>query len=90
MFLSAVPLILWGAYANYFNSKIAFMAFGFDESWLEIIRTRGIIRHWFDLKFYTFLGGSIVFLLLTPLGFLGAIWGIRCAKKEDKRKILYI
>ena len=51
--------------------------------------TSGVAEHWFKLGFYTFIGGSVVLLLLTPLGFIGAAAGILCAGTSSLRKILY-
>ena len=89
MFLTVTPFILWGAYANYFNSSISYCTFGYADSWLEIIRIRGTIKHWLGPHFYSFIGGSVIFLLLTPLGFVGAVRGALYAKKNNKRMILY-
>ncbi|MCX5699155.1 MAG: glycosyltransferase family 39 protein [Candidatus Omnitrophica bacterium] len=86
--LAVTPGILWAAYANYFNSTLSYGTGGFSDSWIEILRTRGIIRHWFSPKFYGFVGGSIIFLLLTPLGFIGTAAGVFCVKKGDRGKIL--
>lgn len=90
VFLTMMPVILWGAYANYFNAKIPYCTLGFADSWLRVIKTRGTIIHWFDPKYYAFVGGSIILLLLTPLGFIGAAGGALCAGKGDRRKILYL
>jgi len=90
LLLTTMPIILWAAYAHYFNAKIPYCTFSFADSWLEVIRTRGIIGHWFSLRFYAFLGGSIVFLLLTPLGFIGTVAGIICAKENSQNKVLYV
>lgn len=87
--LTMLPLVLWGAYANYFNAKIPYCTFSLADSWLKIILTRGTLIHWFDPKFYTFIGGSVIFLLLTPLGFMGTAFGISCVKDRLQRKILY-
>lgn len=89
MLLATVPLILWGAYANYFNAKIPYCTFSYADSWIEIIRTRGVISYWFSPKFYTFVGGSIILLLLTPLGFIGAATGVFYARRGNRREILY-
>jgi len=89
VFLTMMPIILWGAYANYFNAKIPYCTFSYADSWLQIIRSHGTIIHWLDPKFYTFVGGSIMFLLLTPLGFIGTVAGVFCVGKEDRNKILY-
>ncbi len=86
--VSLIPSILWCTYANYFNSRHP-MPFGFDESWVKILTSRGIVRHWFNFKFYAFIGGSFFFLLLTPLGFIGSVIGILCVKAGNQRKILY-
>jgi len=87
--LTTMPLILWAAYANYFNSKIPYCTFGFADSWIDILKTRGVIKHWLSPRLYTFIGGSIILLLLTPLGFIGAATGILLSGANDKRKILY-
>lgn len=89
MSLAMAPLILWGAYANYFNSRIPFCTFSYADSWLYIIKARGTITHWVDPKFYLFVGSSIIALVLTPLGFLGMIFGIFCLKDNQQRWILY-
>lgn len=88
MILTMAPLILWGVYANYFNSTKPYITAGFGGNWIELIRTRGMAEHWFDFKFYKFLGGSIIFLLLTPLGFLGMVAGIFCVKNIGQKRIL--
>jgi len=88
MLLTMTPFVLWTAYAHYFNA-INPHPFGYGVNWIELIMTRGITEHWFDPKFYTFVGGSIILLLLTPLGFIGAVTGVLCAGRGDKRKILY-
>lgn len=90
MFLATMPLILWGVYANHFNARQSYIPFGFGGNWIELIRTRGIINHWFTTHFYTFVGGSVIFLLLTPLGFIGAIIGILRAWNDARNKVLYI
>lgn len=84
-----LPIILWGTYANYFNSKITFCTFSYTDTWLQVIKARGTIVHWFDPRFYIFLGRSIVFTLLTPLGFIGMIYGFFCVKDKRQRLILY-
>lgn len=89
MLLTALPLILWAAYANYFNSRISYCTFGYADSWLKILMIRGIVRHWFSPQFYKFVSGSIILLLLTPLGFIGTTTGIFCVKSGSHRKILY-
>lgn len=91
IFLATMPLILWAVYANYSNSKISYCTWGFAANWAEIISTRGgIIGHWFSPKFYAFVGGSVMFLLLTPIGFAGTAAGVLCVKKGYYRNILYI
>jgi len=90
MLLTVLPFILWAVYAHYFNAKIPYCTFGFGDNWLEVLRARGTIRHWFNPKFYAFVGGSIIFLLLTPLGFIGMVTGIFCAGRGDRSKILYL
>jgi len=87
--LSSLPFILWGAYANYFNARIPYCTFSFADSWLKIIQTRGMLEHWFSPGFYAFVGGSIIFLLLTPLGFIGLVAGVLTIKPGNPRKILY-
>lgn len=90
MLLTIMPLILWGAYANYFNAMNSYIPHGFGGNWIELIITRGIVEWWFNPAFYTFVGGSIILLLLTPLGFIGAATGVLCAWGGDRRKILYL
>lgn len=87
--LTMAPAVFWAVYANYFNSKLPYCTYGFGDSWMEILRTRGIIRHWFSYKFYAFVGGSIIFLLLTPFGFIGTVSGVFYTKKNKRAKILY-
>lgn len=89
MFLAASPLIIWGLYANNFNAKIPYQTFSYGDSWVEVLKARGIVKHWFSAKFYAFVGGSIVFLLLTPLGLLGTLTGTLCVGAGERRKILY-
>jgi len=89
MFLAALPLILWGVYANNFNANIPYPTFSYGDSWVEVLRARGVTKHWFSPRFYTFVGGSIAFLLLTPLGFLGTVSGALCAFGKNRSKILY-
>lgn len=89
IFLSILPTLGWAFYAHFFNAKIPYLSQGFGN-WMEIITNRGgIITHWIDPKFYKFVSGSVGVLLLTPLGFLGAISGIFCAKGAHHVKILY-
>jgi hypothetical protein len=89
LLLTTAPFILWGAYANYFNSKITFCTFSYSDTWLQVIRARGTLIHWFAAKFYVFLGGSIILALLTPLGFLGMLYGIFCIKSREHRVFMY-
>jgi len=89
MLLAIMPLILWGAYAHHFNAMNP-CPLGYGVSWMKIIRTRGIMEHWFNFKFYKFVGGSIVLILLTPLGFLGTAGGVLCVRKGNQRKLLYL
>jgi len=86
--LTLTPVVLWGAYAHHFNAMNP-CPFGYDISWIGHLKTRGITEHWFNLKFYKFVGGSIVLLLLTPLGFLGTVTGVLCVVQDNQRKILY-
>lgn len=89
MFLSIMPGLFWAIYANYFNTMNPCDNMGFGSNWLYLITARGFINLWFDPKFYIFVGGSIIILLLTPLGFIGTVIGIFCSKKKDRQKILY-
>jgi len=88
--LTTMPIMLWGAWAHYFNAKQSYIPFGFGGNWTEIITTRGsIIDIWLDSGFYKFVGGSIILLLLTPLGFIGTAIGVLCSWGGDRSKILY-
>lgn len=89
MLLATMPAIIWAVYANYFNARNPCDFIGFGSNWIYLITARGFINLWFAPKFYTFVGGSIMLLLLTPLGFVGAASGILCAGREDRNKILY-
>jgi len=83
--------ILWGVYANLINATNPDVPAGFGGSWLKIIIGRGnIFKHWISLDFYRFVGGSIILLILTPLGFIGSIIGIIKAKRVTERSILYV
>jgi|GEM_PF-1272369 len=88
MSLAVAPCILWVVYAHYFN-LINSPPFGFGDSWFELVGKRGIVEHWFDPEFYMRVGGSIILLLLTPLGFIGTVGGIFCAGKGKQRRFLY-
>ena len=85
--LGAFPCILWVVYGHYFN-LINSPPFGFGDSWLKLVQSRGITEYWFDPKFYISVGSSIVLLLLTPLGFIGTIGGFFCIRRGDQRKFL--
>ena len=87
MSLVAVLTIFWMAYAHFFNA-INPPPFGFGGSWMDLLKARGTVRHWVSFEFYKFVGGSIILLLLTPIGFLGAIAGVFCAGNDKKNKIL--
>jgi 4-amino-4-deoxy-L-arabinose transferase-like glycosyltransferase len=87
--LTFIPALLWAAYAYYFNKVHPCDNIGFGGNWLYLITARGFIDLWFALKFYKFLGGSIIFLLLTPLGFVGAIVGILRINSCIQRKVLF-
>ncbi len=89
MLLATVPLIFWGAYANYFNAMQSYIPSGFGGNWLELIKSRGITNHWFDPAFYVFVGGSIILILLTPLGFAGTAIGVFICT-GDRCRILYL
>lgn len=88
MLLTIAPFILWFTYAHYFNS-INPCPFGYGDSWVEQVRIHGITEHWLNPKFYTFVGSSIILLLLTPLGFIGTTTGILCVETGAKRILLY-
>jgi len=88
MVLATVPFILWFTYAHNFNS-INPCPFGYGDSWIEQVRIRGITEHWLSPRFYTFVGGSIILLLLTPLGFIGAVTGVPFVETRAKRILLY-
>lgn len=88
MFLALMPFMLWGTYANYFNAMQSYLPYGFGGNWLELLKSRGTISHWFSLDFYIFIGRSIIVALLTPLGFIGAVAGIFCVDGSDRRWIL--
>lgn len=89
MVLSTLPVVLWAGYAHYFNALNPFLPAGFGGNWLELILTRGITEHWFRLRFYSFVGGSIILLLLTPVGFIGSVIGAMTASKKGRNMILY-
>lgn len=90
LLLSLMPLILWGAYANYFNWMNSDIT-GSYGSWSVVITGRGgITKHWVDPSFYTAVGGSVIMLLLTPIGFIGMITGIIFVPAGEHRKVLYV
>ena len=91
LFFTMMPIILWAVYAHYLNAIYAstYVIPGFGDKWIDIITKRGgIIEHWIDPKFYKFVGGSLIFLLLTPLGFMGTAWGICCAWQDRNKTLL--
>ena len=90
MFLTMMPGILWAVYAYYFNKMNPCDNLGFGSNWIQLITTRGFVNLWLEPRFYTFVGGSIILLLLTPLGFIGTAIGVLCAGRGDRRKILYL
>ena len=88
MLLAITPGVLWAIYANYFNAKHPCENLGFGSNWVQLITMRGFIDLWFSPRFYKFIGGSILLLLLTPIGFIGAVAGLFCAERK-RYKILY-
>lgn len=91
LFFAVIPLALWGLYANYFNMNSPDIPDGFGGVWLDVITKRGgIFKYWIDPVFYRNMGGSIILLLLTPLGFIGLIAGLIVTPKSHNRTILYI
>lgn len=90
MILALAPGFLWAVYANYFNALNPDIPSTFGGNWIALLKAHGMISHWFSLKFYAFLLGSVSLLLLTPLGFIGALSGVLCAKESKLSKVLYL
>jgi 4-amino-4-deoxy-L-arabinose transferase-like glycosyltransferase len=89
MLLTMSPAVFWAVYAYYFNTHNPCDTIGFGSNWIYMITARGFINHWFSIKFYTFVGGSIILLILTPLGFMVTLVGILTAGFANRRAILY-
>lgn len=87
--ISFLPFLAWGWYANLFNAGREYIPYGFGGNWLELVKTRGIVEHWFSARFYKFVGGSVVLFLLTPVGFFGSVWGAFLARGSRYSAELY-
>jgi len=90
IFLTITPTIIWAIYAYCFNKMNKCDYAGFGGNWIQLITLRGFMDLWIAPKFYAFVGGSIMFLLLTPLGFLGSFFGFLHIEDKNQRKILYL
>ena len=85
---SIVVILGWVLWAQYVNSKNPALA---GVSWFEMATCGGgVWQQLFKVSFYRFMGGSIILLLLTPIGFIGSIVGLFCVQSGWKRNVLFI
>lgn len=90
LFLTLTPIALWAVYANHINAQNLDMPVVFGRSWVVIVTERGgIFNWWIDPVFYVNMGRSIVLLLLTPVGFIGAVAGGLMVPTGRWRPVLY-
>lgn len=77
----------WAIYANYINAQ---GTSPYGKAWTSIIGSiQSMINSWFQVDFYFFIAFSIIFLLLTPLGFIGMGIGFFSINDRNKKFILY-
>lgn len=85
--VSSAMILSWVMWAHYINSMNPAFA---GASWFELAASQGVWQHLFKFSFYKFVGGSVIFLLLTPIGFIGMLAGLFCIPQGSKRKVLFI
>ena len=86
--VSSVSILGWMAWAHHVNSINPALA---GASWFDMATAgRGVWQQLFKLSFYKFVGGSIIFLLLTPIGFIGMIAGLLYIPCGWKRSVLFM
>lgn len=77
IFLCALPFALWGGYAHFVNASNSNLPEGWGGNWLDIIFGRGgVFSNWLSFEFYRNVGGSIILVLMTPIGFVACLVGL--------------
>lgn len=84
---AAIPILGWAFWANYISGTNSDLPP--EWNWLNLMISRGIWQPWFTFQFYEFVSGSIILLLLTPIGFVGMIMGMFCITDKTQRSILF-
>lgn len=89
LLVAAVIILGWVVWAQHVNLKNPSLA---GASWFALATCGGgIWQQLLKLSFYEFVGGSVMFLLLTPIGFIGMITGLFCIPSGGwKRNVLFI
>ena len=87
--LATVPLVAWSAWARYVNSMNPDLPHSWGD-WTAIITKYGnVVMLWMGAHFYTKVGFSVAGVILTPLGFVGAVVGLFLIRPGEGRVVLH-